>query len=220
MPEPLRGLPRSPVDLVPDETLEVALGSEPAMLAAMRPKGRYNVRVAQRHGVEVAGSADPADVHQLYAVLEQTAGYHGFLLEPKSFFINLAQALLPEAGRLAFARYKGVTLAAALTVRHGRTVTYLYGGHVPLFPHVMASYALHWHVMREAAAEGYAVYDLYGYVSGDRPDHPYAGFSRFKEKLGGRHVRRLGSRDLVFYDRLTDAALAALRTAAGRREGT
>jgi peptidoglycan pentaglycine glycine transferase (the first glycine) len=212
-PVALRGLPRAPVDLVPDETLEVDLGPEPAMLAAMRPKGRYNIRVAARHGVEVASSVDPADVHALYAVLEETAGYHGFLLEPKSFFINLALALFPTMGRLTFARYKGVTLAAALTVRHGGTVTYLYGGHLPLFPHVMASYALHWHVMREAAADGYRVYDLYAYVPPDRLDHPYAGFSRFKEKLGGRHVRRLGSRDLVFYDRLTDAALDALRTA-------
>jgi lipid II:glycine glycyltransferase (peptidoglycan interpeptide bridge formation enzyme) len=211
-PVALRGLPRAPVDLVPDETLEVDLGSEPAMLAAMRPKGRYNIRVAARHGVEVESSVDPADVHALYAVLEETAGYHGFLLEPKSFFINLALALFPAMGRLTFARYKGVTLAAALTVRHGGTVTYLYGGHLPLFPHVMASYALHWHVMREAAAGGFRVYDLYAYVPADRPDHPYAGFSRFKEKLGGRHVRRVGSRDLVFYDRLTDAALEALRT--------
>jgi peptidoglycan pentaglycine glycine transferase (the first glycine) len=215
-PVPLRDLARAPVDLVPDETLEVDLGLEPAMVAAMRPKGRYNVRLAQRHGVEVSSSVDPADVHALYAVLEQTAGYHGFLLEPKSFFINLALALLPTMGRLAFARYKGVTLAAALTVRHGGTVTYLYGGHAPLFPHVMANYALHWHVMREAAAHGYRVYDLYAYVSPDRPDHPYAGFSRFKEKFGGRHVRRLGSRDLVFYDRLTEAALHALRAAAPR----
>jgi lipid II:glycine glycyltransferase (peptidoglycan interpeptide bridge formation enzyme) len=212
-PAPLRGLPRAPVDLVPDETLEVDLGPEPAMLAAMRPKARYNARLARRHGVEVESSVDPADVHALYAVLEETAGYHGFLLEPKSFFINLALALFPAMGRLAFARYKGLTLAAALTVRHGGTVTYLYGGHLPLFRHVMASYALHWHVMREAAADGYRVYDLYAYVPPDRVDHPYAGFSRFKEKFGGRHVRRLGSRDLVFYDRLTDAALHALRTA-------
>jgi lipid II:glycine glycyltransferase (peptidoglycan interpeptide bridge formation enzyme) len=212
-PAVLRGLPRAPVDLVPDESLEVDLGPEPAMLAAMRPKGRYNARVADRHGVEVTSSVDPADVHALYAVLEQTAGYHGFLLEPKSFFINLALALFPTVGRLAFARYKGMTLGAALTVRHGHSVTYLYGGHLPLFPHVMASYALHWHVMREAAADGYRVYDLYAYVSPDRLDHPYAGFSRFKEKLGGRHVRRLGSRDLVLYDRLTDAALLALRAA-------
>ncbi len=103
-----------------------------------------------------------------------------------------------------------MTLAAALTVRHGDTVTFLYGGHVPLFRHVMASSALHWHVMREAAADGYARYDLYGWVPPGHPDHAYDRFSRFKEKLGGRPVHRVGSRDVVFYDRLADRALGAI----------
>ena len=113
-------------------------------------------------------------------------------------------------GRFAFARYKGMTLAAALTVRHGRTLTYLYGGHLPLFPEVMPSYALHWHILREAAREGYREYDFYGYVPPGRPGHPYDRFSRFKEKFGGRPVRWIGSRDVIFHDRLADAALRAI----------
>jgi lipid II:glycine glycyltransferase (peptidoglycan interpeptide bridge formation enzyme) len=213
VPAVLAGLPRAPVDLVPDETLLVDLGPEPAMLARMKPKGRYNARLALRRGVEVVSSTEPADVHELCFVLAETARYQGFLLEPKSFFINLGRALMPTVGRLAFARYKGITLAAAFTVRHGDTVTYLYGGHLPLFRDVMASYALHYHLLREAAAEGYRVYDFYGYVPADQPGHPYTGFSRFKEKFGGRHVPRIGSRDVVFYDRLTDVALTALRRA-------
>ena len=212
-PEALRGLPRAPVDLVPDETLEVPLGSEAAMLAAMRPKGRYNARLAMHRGVEVTSSTDPADVHEFHFVLEQTGRYHNFLVEPKSFFINLARTLFPAMGRLAFARYKGVTLAAALTVRHGDTVTYLYGGHLPLFRDVMASSALHWHLLREAAAEGYRVYDFYGYIPPGHPGHAYDRFSRFKEKFGGRPVCRIGSRDMVFHDRLTAAALRAIRAA-------
>lgn len=217
-PESLARLPRSPVDLVPDETLEIDLASDDEMLARMRPKGRYNARLAARRGVDVVSSTDPADVHELYVVLEHTARAQGFRLEPRSFFINLALTLFPAAARLAFARWKGMTLAAALTVRHGATVTYLYGGHLPLFQDVMASAALHWHVMREAAADGYRVYDLYGYVPPGRPEHPYDGFSRFKEKLGGRPVRRMGSRDIVFYDRIAAAAVRAMRGALRRAD--
>jgi lipid II:glycine glycyltransferase (peptidoglycan interpeptide bridge formation enzyme) len=212
-PAYLAGLPRAPMDLVPDVTWEVDLGPEPEMLARMKPKGRYNARLAMRRGVEVVSASDPADVHTFYELMDRTAAYHDFLLEPKSTFINLVQTLFPGMGRFAFARYKGVTLAAALTVRHGATVTYLYGGHLLLFPDVMASHALHWHVMREAAREGYRVYDLYGYVPPGQPDHPYDRFSRFKEKFGGRPVARMGSRDVIFYDRLAEAALRAVRSA-------
>jgi peptidoglycan pentaglycine glycine transferase (the first glycine) len=211
-PEPLRGLPRSPVDLVPDETLLVDLGPEEDMLRRMKPKGRYNTRLALRHGVDVNSSTDPGDIHEFYFILEQTARYQGFLIEPKRFFINLAQSLFPGVGRLAFARYRGIALAAALTVRHGSMVTFLYGGHLPLFPDVMASYALHWHLLREAAREGFRVYDFYGYVPPGSPGHPYDRFSRFKEKFGGRPARRMGSRDVIFHDRLAEAAVRALRT--------
>jgi lipid II:glycine glycyltransferase (peptidoglycan interpeptide bridge formation enzyme) len=293
VPEFLRDLPRAPVDLVPDETLMVDLGPERKMLACMKPKGRYNARLALRRGVEVVSSSDPIDVHEFHFVLEQTARYQDFRLEPKRFFINLVQALFPcvllpgivvhphtfgaaprsagppqqrgrpgsgsppcrllraavtarrdtrtgnsrrlrgpaarggtrpsdipgenlvrhcSTGRLAFARYKGITLAAALTVWHGRTVTYLYGGHLPLFPEMMASYALHWHILREAAKEGYLEYDFYGYVPPGPPGHPYDGFSRFKEKFGGRPVRWIGSRDVIFHDRLAEATLRAIHS--------
>lgn len=241
VPEPLRELPRAPVDLVPDETLLVDLGPEAEMLLRMKPKGRYNAHLALRRGVEVVSSSDPSDVHEFHFVLEQTARYQDFRLEPKRFFINLVQALFPGVpfprfanharapdaapsmpnltvryppamGRFAFARYKGITLAAAFTVRYGHTVTYLYGGHLPLFPEVMASYALHWHILREAANEGYREYDFYGYVPPGLPGHPYDRFSRFKEKFGGQPVRWIGSRDVVFHDRLAEAALRAIRS--------
>jgi peptidoglycan pentaglycine glycine transferase (the first glycine) len=205
----LAGLPRAPVDLVPDETLLVELGPEAAMLGRMRPKGRYNVRLALRRGVEVETVADPGRVHDLYAVLAETARYQDFALEPRPFFVNLGRALVPAAGgRLHFARYRGVTLAAALTLRHGETVTFLYGGHLPLFPEVMASYALHFEVMRAGAREGARLYDLYGYVAPGDPGHPYDRFSRFKEKLGGVAHRRVGARDVLLYDRLAEAILA------------
>jgi lipid II:glycine glycyltransferase (peptidoglycan interpeptide bridge formation enzyme) len=216
-PPTLRDLPRAPVDLVPDETLLVELGPDDAMLGRMRPKGRYNVRLAARHGVEVVSSRDPGDVHEFAFILDQTARFQDFRAEPKRFFINLLQALGPDRARLAFARYKGITLAAALTVRHAETVTYLYGGHLPLFPQVMASYALHWHLLQEAAREGYRTYDFYGFVPAGRPEHPYDRFSRFKEKFGGRPVRRIGSRDVIFHDRLAAAARGVMRDLAAAR---
>lgn len=216
VPVPLQELARAPVDLVPDETLLVELGPAADMLARMKPKGRYNARLAARRGVEVVSSTDPADIHDFYHVLEQTARYQDFRLEPKRFFINLVQTLFPDMGRFALARYKGIVLAAALTLRHGTTVTYLYGGHLPLFPEVMASYALHWHILREAADEGCRLYDFYGYVPPGRPDHPYAGFSRFKEKFGGRPVRWIGSRDVLYLDRLAAAALRTIRAVPAR----
>jgi hypothetical protein len=110
VPEPLGALPRAPVDLVPDETLLVELGPEPAMLACMKPKGRYNARLALRRGVDVVTSTDPADVHEFFFVLEQTARYQDFRRSPSE--LSICSGALPAffAGSLAA---KGITLGAA-----------------------------------------------------------------------------------------------------------
>ena len=88
---------------------------------------------------------------------------------------------------------------------------------MPVFANRMAVYALHWGVMRRATAMGLRSYDLYGFVGPERTEHPYYGFSRFKEKLGGIPVKRMGSRDLIFYDRLAQAAVEAIGRHGGLR---
>ena len=207
-------LSRAPMDIIPQETLMIPMGPEAEMLARMKPKGRYNAKLAAKRGVTVDFSCAPADVHDFYFILEATARFQGFAVEPKRFFINLVSALPASMVQFAFARYKGMTLATALVVRHAGTATYLYGGHLPFFSEVMANYALHWEIMRRASAEGCKNYDLYGYVSPGQPNHPYDSFSRFKEKLGGRSVRRIGARDVLLYDRLAKAAVSVFAGAA------
>jgi lipid II:glycine glycyltransferase (peptidoglycan interpeptide bridge formation enzyme) len=54
----LEGFARAPADLLPSETLLVDLrASETEILAAMKPKGRYNLRLSQRRGVEIEFTA-------------------------------------------------------------------------------------------------------------------------------------------------------------------
>jgi len=209
----LQKLPRAPLDLVPDETLLVPLSGGPeAILAGMKQKGRYNARLAERHGVEVERSADPDRAQDFYRILDATGKYHDFMVEPPSFFSSLADIMMP-AGKAAFyfARCRGITLAAALAVYHGRQATFLYGGHIPLLKEVMAGYAMHRRIMEDAARAGYEDYDFYGYVPPEKEGHPYFDFSRFKEKFGGRYSRRCGSRDIVYYNRLARAACSAAR---------
>jgi lipid II:glycine glycyltransferase (peptidoglycan interpeptide bridge formation enzyme) len=186
------------------------------MLQAMKPKGRYNARLALRKGVEVSFSSDPQAAAALYSVLETTALYHDFRSEPQEFFMNLARGLLPTGdAEIVLARYRGMLAAAAFVVYHGGRATFLYGGHAPFLANRMASEAMHWEIMRRAAARGCRTYDLYGYAPPEQPLHPYRAFSRFKEKLGGRAVRRMGSRDILFYDRIAVAALETALTVGG-----
>lgn len=210
-PPLLRNWQRAPVDLTPVHTLVLDLRlPEPDFRAQMKPKGRYNVKVAARHGVTVRESTDPADMPLFYRLFQETAVRSKLFAEPYSFFLNLAAAWFPSGlGSLFVAEWEGEALAAAIVVRCGPRATYLYGGSTQRARHVMPCYALHDAAAAALRARGCTEYDLYGYDPFEHPAHLYAGISRFKRQFGGIARSFVGAYDHLFYDRLADQIVSA-----------
>lgn len=208
----LEKFPRAPLDLVPTPSLLVDIsGTDPEMLGAMHPKGRYNVRLAARKGVEVSRVTGAEGLNEFYGLFELTCARHGFNGEPRSFFEGLLKALEPSGcARLYFARYKGMLLAAAVGVFYGDKATYLYGASAPFMRSAMAPYAMHWQVMRDARAAGCRVYDFYGIAPEGQPQHAYSRFTPFKLRFGGRRAVTCGAHDLYFYPQLARLLLDTL----------
>jgi lipid II:glycine glycyltransferase (peptidoglycan interpeptide bridge formation enzyme) len=204
-------LPRAPLDLVPTPTLLVDIsGSDDELLAAMAPKGRYNVRLALRKGVTVE-PADAEGVEDFYGLFELTCGRHGFQGEPLSFFADLLKVLGPSgAAKLYLAKYKGMLLSAALAVFYGGKATYLYGASAPFMRSAMAPYSMHWKIMRDARGLGCRTYDFYGIAPEGQPSHAYSRFTPFKLRFGGRRSITCGAHDLYFYPQLAQHLLNAL----------
>lgn len=205
-PSLLRGWSRAPVDLTPEHTVMIDLTrDDDTLLAAMHPKFRYNLRLAQRRGVTIVRSTDLADMRRFHTIFEDTAGRQGFFGEPYGFFLNLGATLFPrDRACLYFARAQDRDLAAILVVTFGRRATYLYGGSLAADRGLMPNHLLQWTALRDARAAGCREYDLYGYDPFGRPDHLFAGISRFKRQFGADNWSRMGAYDCVFYDRLAD----------------
>lgn len=200
------------VDLVPDHTLFLDLTlSENELLAQMKPKGRYNIRVAQRAGVTIQASQSLASVPQFFELVRETSLRNRFFAEPLSFFLNLGETLFAnDMAEILFARSDEGVLAAVFIVYFGRRATYLYGGSRSEHRHKMPNYLLHLEATRRARDRGCSEYDLYGYDPFGRPGHLYEGISRFKKQLGGTPQLRIGARDFLFYDRLADVMVEKL----------
>ena len=205
-PSLLRNGTRAPVDLNPVHSLMLDLTlSDEELLARMHPKGRYNLGLSQRHGVQVTRSESMQDVPVFFALFQETSERRDFFAEPYGFFLNLAAVLFPaRQAELFLASWEGETLAALLIVYFGRRATYLYGGSSARHRNVMPTYALHWAALRAARERGCVEYDLYGYDPFGQPDHLYAGFSRFKQQFGGSRKDTIGAWDFLFYDRLAE----------------
>jgi hypothetical protein len=214
-PDYLEGFARAPADSLPSETLLVDLRpSETEILVAMKPKGRYNLRLSQRRGVEIEFTADSQAIPLFYEIFLETVRRQQFFGEPYGFFINLCQTLFAaQIAEIGFARWRGKLLAAILVVYWGDRAIYLYGGRSAEHPEVMAAYGLHWSAMQRAKAKNCQLYDFYGFTR--NPSHRYANFSRFKSQFGGFSVTTTGAQDCFFYDRLADTLISLLSNLEG-----
>lgn len=213
LPKAMRGFGRAPVDLIPRETLYLNLdASEEELLADMMPKGRYNIRLAERHGIKVSEDRSLGAIKRFYPVVLEASGRDDFPVEPLPFFTALAETLGPSGtARFIFAEHEGETLGALLLTQFGKRATYLYGGISNRKRNLMAGYALQWAAITTAKASGCTTYDMYGFDQFGSPDNNYARFSRFKRQFGGSVMRFIGAHDYFFLDCLADAVIKAIK---------
>lgn len=208
-----KDLARSPVDLLPRETLCLDLQmTEDELLSSMRPKGRYNIRLAERRGVTFRfAEANSADLRLFYSVLKEASLRDGFFLEPLSFFHQLIETLLPSGmARILFAEHEGDCLATMILVSCGHTATYLYGGTSNHKRNLMGGYALQWAAIKAARQIGCLEYDFYGFDQFMSPGNAYSKFSQFKRKFGGEVKRFVGAYDRLIIQSLADAIIRAV----------
>jgi peptidoglycan pentaglycine glycine transferase (the first glycine) len=158
--------------------------SDDALLAQMKPKGRYNIRVAQRHGVQVVQDNSAQGLADFVRIVQRTAKRQGIECKPASYFRSMLALAAPPLS-LLFAEHRGRRLAAALVLRCGARATYFYGGSLVLQRHVMAPYLLQFEAARRARADGCECYDLWGVAPPDSPGHHWHAISQFKRKFGG-----------------------------------
>ena len=203
-------IPRRDRYVEPRNTLCIDLRpSIEEILARMAPKGRYNVSVAQRHGVTVVEDTSRDGLSDFQGIYGDTAARQGFRRKPPAYFQDLLPLAAPEGrARLFFAEHRGVRLAAALVVQFGPRATYFYGGSLADRREVMAPYLLHFEILRRAKEAGREWYDLWGVAPPGDPSHPWAGISTFKRRFGGREVRLVPTLDYV-YDRAAYMRYAA-----------
>ena len=183
-----------------------------AILAQMKPKGRYNIGVARRHGVSVIEDTSEQGLKDFLAIYEETASRQGMEPKPPDYFERLVSLLsAAQRGALFFAEYQGRRLATALVVYFGRRATYFFGGSREMDRQVMCPYLLHFEIMRKAKALGHEWYDLWGIAPPNEPEHPWQNFTTFKAKFGGMEIRLMPTLDHVYDEAAYERYLAEQR---------
>jgi lipid II:glycine glycyltransferase (peptidoglycan interpeptide bridge formation enzyme) len=197
-------------NIQPGKTLIIDLAkTEDELLADMHHKTRYNIRLAQKHGVEVKDEFYLVNGKGLLAkeaveLIAKTSQRQGYKAQSPDYFEKLISyfAIQNPQGHLKLHVYKALynkqLLASAIIIDYGKTRTYLFGGSSDEFKNIMAPYLLHFQAMVDAKAVGLTEYDFWGIETsaGDTP-----GFVRFKlgfSTLENAIKKYAGAYDIIF----------------------
>ncbi len=205
------------IDLSPDEE---------TLLAQMKQKTRYNIRLSGRKGVTVReGSLN--DVDTLYRLYAETAVRDGFVIRDKEYYKSIWDTYIgtrqfddpkQPAARPLIAEVDGLPVAAAVIFRFGPTAWFLYGMSSEMHREKMPNYLLQWEAIKLAKAAGCRSYDMWGAPEVFRPEDTLWGVYRFKDGFQGTISRGLGAWDLPlrpalhrFYSSTLPGILALMR---------
>lgn len=192
------------------------LADDDDQLAIMKPKTRYNVRLAERRGVSVRLGTNE-DLPAFYRLLEETARRDAFGIHNPSYFADLLDVFGPDAA-LVLAEYDGQLAAAAVVARAYAQAVYLFGASSTALQRHMAAYLVQFEALRWARARGCSGYDLWGIPEEDEAPRDEGasqtlnvrqgmwGVYRFKLGFGGRIVAYPGTFERVYHPRLLAVA--------------
>ncbi len=205
----------SPHNIQPPRTVIVDIQSpEEQILARMKQKTRYNIRLAEKKGVTVRSWGDIESFHRMMLF---TGGRDGFGVHSMEYYKRAYDLLHPkEMGELLVAEYEGKSLAALFIARNGKHAYYLYGASTDEERNRMPTYLLQWEAMKWAKARDCEEYDLWGVPDEDessleanfekRHDGLW-GVYRFKRGFGGELKRAVQAMDRVYHPLLYGAYL-------------
>jgi lipid II:glycine glycyltransferase (peptidoglycan interpeptide bridge formation enzyme) len=224
------GLRSSARKVQPPRTILVDLtASEDEILARMKSKTRYNIRLSGRKDVTVR-EGTLKDVDTFNAMMEVTGDRDEFGIRDAAYYRRALELFLPPTeppgvqAALLIAEFEGEPLAALVALAVGRTAWYWIGASSNRHRNRMPTYALQWAAMRWARARGCTVYDMWGIPDADeetlenqfleRSDGLW-GVYRFKRGFGGEVVRYAGLWEQALHPLYRPAAWLGSRVLGG-----
>lgn len=184
--------------------------SEEEILAAMKSKWRYNIKLAAKKGVTIekydynsAGFNNAFE--QFYKLFQQTSDRDGVQFHNKGYYRSLFElAATSDSAKeenikitLYLAKHQDDYLAGIITLFCPAEAVYLYGASGNIKRNLMPAYLLQWTAIKDAKNYGCPYYDFYGMPPTEDPKHPMHGLYLFKTGFGGKIIHRPGSFDAV-----------------------
>lgn len=199
-------------NLQPPQTVLVDLrASEDEILARMKQKTRYNIRLATKKEVTIR-QGDKSDLKAFIELMQVTGERDGFGIRAPEYYRD-AYLFFEGTGNVSlwFAEFEKRPLAAVMAFKTKYTAYNLFSASNNEERKRMPNYAVQWAVMQWAKDAGCHSYDLWGVpdYSEDELEAQFTerhdglwGVYRFKRGFGGQICRTVGAVDRIYNKRL------------------
>jgi lipid II:glycine glycyltransferase (peptidoglycan interpeptide bridge formation enzyme) len=156
--------------------------TEEEIFTNMKPKGRYNIRLAEKKWVVV----EQVDKHiwnikKFFELMKETTSRDNFSGNTLEYYKIFLETI--EESQLFFAYFEQKVIAAGIFVTSEDTMIYYYGASSSEYRNVMAPYLLQWKVIEHAKKRKLKFYDFLGVAGADETNSSLAGVTDFKMKL-------------------------------------
>jgi len=186
-----RGFKKSARSIQPQRSVVMDLTlPEEELLSKMHHKTRYNIKVAEKHGIQIKPGQD---VNKFWNLLLKTTKRDKFSSHTKEHYEKLLSFFRDSQIKtdLVIAYHQEKPVAGAIVLIYDNAAYYLHGASDHAFRSMMAPYALHWGIMRYLKENGITFYDFWGIDAKKWP-----GVTRFKLGFGGKQIEYPGSFDI------------------------
>ncbi|NPV77249.1 MAG: peptidoglycan bridge formation glycyltransferase FemA/FemB family protein [Anaerolineae bacterium] len=176
--------------------------SEEEILARMKQKTRYNIRLAQKKGVKVRlGNLE--DLITLYKMYAETSVRDGFVIRSWDYYRNVWEKFY-RAGMMdaLIAEVDEKPVAGLILFYFAGRAWYLYGMSTQAHREKMPNYLLQWEAMKHARAKGCSIYDLWGAPTDFCAEDVLWNVYRFKDGFSGEVICTAGAWDYPVHRRM------------------
>lgn len=192
-----QGFNEEPRTIQPRSTILIDLRAEEGeLLARMKQKTRYNIRLAEKKGGIVR---ETSDIQGFYQLMRTTGARDGFAVHDISYYQKAYDIFAPSGACVLLGAYQEQQpLAYLMLFLAGERSWYFYGASDDTSRNLMPTYLLQWEAMRWSKAHGATIYDLWGIpdASAEELEEQFMqrsdglwGVYRFKRGFGGEVVR-------------------------------
>jgi len=169
----------------PKEILVIDIAKpEEELLAQMKAKTRYNIRLAIRNPqLTTRISSSKEDIDEFLRLIKITSQRNKITAHPESYYRKMMEVIPKDILRLYIAEFEGKTIVTNVVIHYGNTATYLHGASDDKYKNVMAPYLLQWKQIQDATSAGCAGYDFGGVkteASKIKNLSDWTGITRFK----------------------------------------